>query len=195
MLAGNAFGWPYFGQAYGESGAGGGGGGSASKSDSDLFSLLETYKKPHRVHGDPGVDVAITETDTGTFASGTPSIAFSDTDTAAEAETLVSAIAEGPTSADAQFVSLSDLVSTLTASISDSDLFSSDENPEEIATPTDRALNDSDLFTLADLGTNSSGGQSVGPSNSFYGVVIAFTADTFDDTVTWVRLDDPAGVS
>jgi hypothetical protein len=158
-------------------------------SDSDSFTLTDQDKRPKRAHPQ-AVDVSISSADAFSSTANTPSIGVAASDAATEAESAT-ANAQGPTSADVQFLTATDLVSALTATISSSDSFECDESPEEVVVSTNLALNDSDTGTLTEAGSNASGGV----SSSFEGVVIAFGNNSFDTAPTWTRLDDPAGVS
>ena len=114
----------------------------------------------------------------------------SDTDafSAADAE---SSLTVSLSDSETGTLSESESVSSSAVSVSDSDTATAAEGTETVT----GSFSDTDTASAADAESNSSGGLSVGSVNSFYGVVIGFTANAFDTTVQWTRIDDPSGVS
>jgi len=158
-----------------------------AKTDSDTFFFTDKDKRARPDHSQ-AVDVGIASTDTLSLAEGTPSVAFSSSDTLTLTQTGdVAQSGDVPDVADTFLISETNLIAV---AVADSDTFTSDETPPEITIPTVLALADIDTLTLTEVASTGSGG--VG--RSIYGVSIAFGHSPADLNPVWTRLDDPAGV-
>jgi len=186
VFGGNPFGWSYFGQAY----PGGSGGGSGTPEDNDTATLLDKGT----------VTTAVSASDSASLAEGVPKIGIrgrkpgdtildGQTDSAALTETA-SAVAQGPNVFDSDTFTTADTASALAVAVAASDSFSLTEAPPAITIPSQAAIQDTDTIRLTESGSNASGGV----ADAIKGVCISFSANAFDASPVWTRLDQPAGV-
>lgn len=207
MFAGNAFGWPYLGEAY----AGTTGttsditdtdtgtaieavltaGVVVAKTDTDAASFNDPSKRNDVDHSKPSrsIATAIADTDTVAAADAVSNKSISDTDSAVVTDAGAISAATPPPAPDAETFIVS-AAETLAVAITGSDTATVTDD-ESALVDTNVALNDSDTGTLAELASNSGGGI----ASSFYGVVLALDDTALAAEPVWTRIDDPVGVA